>query len=44
MLLIGIEATGVKRTFGLWDSGHTVEYCHGWEEVENGKGVAPVYD
>ena len=20
----GVEATGVKRTFGLWDSGHTV--------------------
>ena len=27
------QPTGVKRTFGLWDSGHTVEYCHGYEQV-----------
>jgi len=29
----GVEPTGVKRTFGLWDAGHTVEYCHGYEQV-----------
>jgi hypothetical protein len=30
----GVEPTGVKRTFGLWDAGHTVEYCHGYEQVD----------
>lgn len=35
----GIETTGVKRTFGLFETGHTVEYCHGWEETGPEKGV-----
>jgi hypothetical protein len=29
----------VKRTFGLFETGHTVEYCHGWEETGPEKGV-----
>jgi glycogen synthase len=29
----GAETTGVKRTFGLFDTGHTVEYCHLYEEA-----------
>lgn len=39
----GVEATGVKRTFGLWDSGHTVEYCHTWEQVDGEKGVDHIF-
>ena len=35
----GIEATGVKRTFGLFDTDHTVEYSHGWEDTGKDKGV-----
>mmetsp|Transcript_43661 Transcript_43661/g.102666 ORF Transcript_43661/g.102666 Transcript_43661/m.102666 type:complete len:670 (-) Transcript_43661:214-2223(-) len=39
----GVEPTGVKRTFGLWDCGHTVEYCHQWEEVGPEKGVDHIF-
>jgi len=39
----GVEPTGVKRTFGLWDSGHTVEYCHGFQDVGGGKGVDHIF-
>jgi len=39
----GVEPTGVKRTFGLWDSGHTVEYCHGYEQVDRSKGVDHIF-
>jgi len=39
----GVEPTGVKRTFGLWDSGHTVEYCHQWEEAGPEKGVDHIF-
>jgi len=35
-----VEPTGVKRTFGLWDAGHTVEYCHAYEEVAPSKVFA----
>ena len=36
----GVEPTGVKRTFGLWDTGHTVEYCHAFEDVSEAGGGA----
>lgn len=36
----GVEPTGVKRTFGLWDTGHMVEYCHKYE-VTGKQGAAP---
>mmetsp|Transcript_28839 Transcript_28839/g.65344 ORF Transcript_28839/g.65344 Transcript_28839/m.65344 type:complete len:655 (-) Transcript_28839:258-2222(-) len=39
----GVEPTGVKRTFGLWDTGHTVEYCHKYELVGKDKGVDHVF-
>jgi starch synthase len=39
----GVEPTGVKRTFGLWDAGHTVEYCHGYEQVDKSKGVDHIF-
>ena len=32
-VLLTFEHTGIQRTFGLWDAGHTVEYCHGYEQV-----------
>lgn len=38
-----VEPTGVKRTFGLWDAGHTVEYCHAYEEVAPSKGVDHIF-
>jgi len=39
----GVEPTGVKRTFGLWDCGHTVEYCHEYEETGPEKGVDHIF-
>lgn len=39
----GCESTGVKRTFGLFDTGHTVEYCHLYEKCTEEYGVDHVF-
>jgi len=39
----GAVSTGVKRTFGLFDTGHTIEYWHVYEQVTPTSGVDHIF-